>query len=315
MGSTLTDRVREAVQGTAPAPPEMAPEGAAEHGEYERAVDGAMEWLGQYEAHFVRALPEHISVREFFAALREALPGLRRCTAASILQAALTCARFGLVPDGHHAVLVADGPLAVFIPMYPGLVELMLRSGRVLSVHVGEIYKTDEWTYEPSAPPPADFTLRPRPHLPRAERGEPILAYAFCWMLGPGGRPVRSHVVLMGREEAEEIRDLHSRAYQRAEEGGTRDSAWHRFFVRMWIKTALRRLAKLVPASAEVVQLLKADEAGELGKPQILYAPEPARRSQGRPLPRKGRGRGRRRSQPRKRSRAQRRNGGRRRTS
>ncbi|MBC9729894.1 recombinase RecT [Streptomyces sp. TRM68367] len=282
MSNTLLSRVKAATSGApAPAGPPLEdvqhdpgqdiPETPAEHAEQEAAADAAMEWLLRYEGQFTEALPKHMDTGAFFAAVRNLLPDIAGCSPASQLQSLLTCARFGLIPDGHQAVIKADGRTAVFVPTYHGYIDLMYRSGRVQSVHVGMIHAGDDWTFEPSAPQPDDFMHRPRVELPKEQRGEPILAYAFCWMRGGG----RSQVIVLSREDAEQIRDEYSEAYRRAEQTGKRDSFWHTRFPDMWLKTGIRRLFKYVPTSPELRQLAAADEAGEQGLPQILHAPDP----------------------------------------
>lgn len=205
--STLKDRVRAATteQPTAEAtvfglaedakpstPEQLHTSAQAEGGDI---ADVALNWLERYGNEFTRALPSHIDTGAFLAAVRAALPGLVRCTPASLLQALLTCARFGLIPDGRHAVIRREGKQAVFVPMAQGYVELMYRSGRVGSVHVGMIHEGDEWNFEPTAPAPLDFTHRPALTLPKKDRGEAILAYAFCWMASGA----RSQVVILTR--------------------------------------------------------------------------------------------------------------------
>ncbi|MGC5412117.1 recombinase RecT, partial [Streptomyces sp. DT225] len=138
---------------------------------------------------------------------------------------------------------------AVIVPMAQGYVELMYRSGRVGSVHVGMVHEGDEWSFEPTAPAPLDFTHKPALTKSKAERGEPILAYAFAWMESGA----RSQVIVLTREDAEEIRDQYSQAYQQAQQSGAKDSFWHTDFFAMWRKSALRRLHKVVPMSAELV--------------------------------------------------------------
>ncbi|MEV6565946.1 recombinase RecT [Streptomyces kronopolitis] len=287
--STLKDRVRAATsaagdpQKRAAVPPAETVGGGtpdelqvAERAEGGETTDAVLAWLERYGDHFTKALPSHVDSGAFFAAVRAALPGLAPCTPASLLQALLACARFGLVPDGRHAVIRREGSLAVFVPMYQGYVDLMYRSGRVASVHVGLIHAGDEWEYTPTAPAPLDFTHRPALELTREQRGKPILAYAFCWMTGGAAR---SQVVLLSREDAEEIRDEYSEAYQRALAEGRADSFWHTDFNAMWCKSALRRLHKVVPMSAELVQLGKADDAGDSGRAQVLHAPDEDRQA------------------------------------
>ncbi|MFD9903855.1 recombinase RecT [Streptomyces sp. NPDC059063] len=325
--STLKDRIRAARQPEPAAPAaadehDQAPDAPAEladvrgHHEVEPAVSQtAMEWLARYRDAFEEALPAHVDGGAFFAAVRAALPDLVRCTPASTLQALLACARFGLIPDGVQAVIKREGCLAVFVPMYQGYIELMYRSGLVESVHVGLVHESDEWTFEPSALVPLDFVHKARPELPKEERGPVVLAYAFAWLRGGA----RSQVVVLSREDAEEIRDEYSEAYRRAEESGTRDSFWHTDFTAMWSKSAVRRLAKVVPTSAELRALGTAEDAGDAGQVQVLHTPDPeaalllaeadaaaaaAEASQD-PAPSKGSGRGR--AQPKRVSRRERR--------
>ncbi|MFB7496021.1 recombinase RecT [Streptomyces sp. NPDC056161] len=281
--TTLRDRVlaniteAPAMRGRpAPASAEEAPvpaapatlEEAAAGDPVQESADAALTWLGRYEGHITDALPSHMQPGPFLAAVRAVLPKLCSCNPASVLQATLTAARFGLVPDGRVAVITNEFGRATFIPTYRGYIELMERSGRVASVRVGMVYEGDEYAYEPSAPSPLDFTHRQDPAL--KDRGKPLFAYAFAW--STGGH--RSQVVTVNREEAEEIRDKHSRAYLEAEVSGKRDSFWHTDFDAMWWKTAARQLEKVVPLSAEVRALVEADRAGEEGRVQVLHAPE-----------------------------------------
>ncbi|MET8747219.1 recombinase RecT [Streptomyces sp. NPDC004728] len=283
METSLLDRVKTA-GSNGPAPvglpledvqhnhcADVLPETAAGHDEHEALKDAGMEALRRYEDEFADVLPRHVPPRKFLAAVRNVLPDVRDCTPASVLQSLLTCARFGLLPDGHQAVIKAEGKRAVFIPTYHGYIDLFYRSGRVDSVVVGLIHENDVWHYEPSAPVPDDFMHRPAVHLPKAQRGPAILAYAFCRTKGGG----RSHVIVLSREDAEEIRDEYSQAYQRAEKSGKRNSFWHTRFLDMWLKTAVRRMAKYVPLSTEVRMLAESDDAGDEGTSQILHAPDP----------------------------------------
>jgi phage RecT family recombinase len=270
--STLKDRVKAATSGGATASEDVEhsrADGAEETpaGHDEQAAASFAEWLGRYGQDVEAALPQHIDARTFLAVVRGALPNLiGRCTPASILQSVITCARFGLLPDGKQAVITAEDRTAVFIPTYRGYVELMYRSGLVKSVVTGLVYEGDEWTFEPTAPAPLDFTHKPQILASAEERGRPLFAYAFAWLDGGA----RSAVSIVTREQAEDTRDEFSKAYQRAEQTGAKDSFWHLRFDDMWVKTAIRRLAKLVPTSAELRALAAVEQAAEDGRPQIL---------------------------------------------
>ncbi|MEU1853645.1 recombinase RecT [Streptomyces sp. NPDC019990] len=229
-----------------------------------------MEWLERYNTEFDDALPAHISRAAFFAAVRSLLPTLARCTPASTLDALLACARFGLVPDGRHAVIVREGQMARFIPMAQGYVDLMCR-GEVQSVVVEVVRENDHFQWVPTAPLGEDLVHVPARGM-KSERGEATRVYAFAWFRN--GQ--RSRAVVLDREEAEEIRDEHSRAYREAVAEGREDSYWHRYFLQMWMKSAVRRLPKYVRMSTELLTaLMAADDAGEAGEAQSFHAPDP----------------------------------------
>ncbi|MGA5202714.1 recombinase RecT [Streptomyces variegatus] len=252
----------EAPAGTVPTVPSSAETAEALHA-----------WLTRFEGQILRRLPKGTEPGPFLAAVRDRLPALEGCSPASILEAVLACASFGFNPDGREAVLTREGPLAVFIPTYRGYVRAMTNSGAVTSIRTGLVYACDEFVYEPTRPVPDDFR-----HVPnmdarkrKAERGEPVFAYAFAWLAGGD----RSQPVILSREDGEEIRDQYSRAYQRAVTEGREDTFWHTDFWHMVVKSAIRRLPKTVPMSAEVHALMAVDEAADERRPQLEHAPDP----------------------------------------
>jgi recombination protein RecT len=269
----LMDRVLAATGGGRPAPeqpttePVEPPVGEATQAQ----VDAVQEYLDKHGDKFAASLPKHMPYEAFQAAVAALLPRLGRCTPASLRMALLTCARFGLVPDGYEAAIEVQGNKAVFVPTYKGYVRLMYRSGLVASVHCGLVHEHDEWAVSPSAPAPDDFTLKIRPDLSPEERGKALFAYAFV-RLKDGSR---SQVVYVNRHKAAQLRDEWSYAYKLAEQTGRKDSFWHRDFDHMMLKSGLKALFPWVPTSAELVALAEADDAGERGEVQIVHAPRP----------------------------------------
>ncbi|MFJ7090443.1 recombinase RecT [Streptomyces mirabilis] len=273
MTETLMDRVLAATGGGRPAPEQnAAPQVEPPVGEATPAqVDEVQEYLDKHGDKFRASLPSHVPYETFQAAVAARLPRLAGCTPASLRMALLTCARFGLVPDGYEAVIDVQGNKAVFIPTYKGYVRLMYRSGLVASVHCGLVHECDEWEVRPSAPAPDDFTLKTRPDLSDEERGKALFAYAFV-VLKDGSR---SQVVFVNRAKAGQLRDEWSYAYKLAEQSGRKDSFWHRDFDHMMLKSGLKALFPWVPTSAELVALVEAEDAGERGDVQIVHAPRP----------------------------------------
>jgi len=236
-------------------------------------VDAVQAYLDKYREKLAAALPSVLPYEEFAAHVAELLPRLGRCTPASLRMALLTCARFGLKPDGYEAAIQVQGNKAVFIPRYQGYVRLMLRADPGATVHCGLVYESDTWRVRPSLPAPDDFELETHPELPDEERGKALFAYAF--LVNSAGQ--RSQVVTVNRSRAAQLRDEWSYAYKLAEQTGTRDSFWHRDFDHQMKKSALKALFPWVDTSAEVVALVRADDAGDRGEVQIVHAPDPER--------------------------------------
>ncbi len=239
------------------------------------ANDQMLRWLNERKSYFAAALPRHINEGQFIQAALAAIyktPALQKCKPETLMMALMSCAKFGLDPDGVHAAIVPYGDQAQFVPMYMGYIELMYRSGMVESVVFDHIRDGDRWRYNLASRPPDDFEHEP--DLLNRHKGEPILAYAFAWMKGGA----RSQVMFLNRAEAEEIRDTRSKAYQRAElkrqtepgryaqhpDWGIYNSTWHTDFDAMWLKSPVRRLAKRVPTSPEIRELLKVDDQLDL---------------------------------------------------
>jgi phage RecT family recombinase len=237
-------------------------------------IDAVQAYLDKLGDKIAASLPQHVPYEQFQAAVAALLPKVARCTPASLRMALLTCARFGLVPDGYEAAIQVQGNKAVFVPRYQGYVRLMYRSGLVSSVHCGLVHEHDEWKVTPSAPAPDDFHLSIRPDLSDEERGRALFGYAFV-VLKDGSR---SQVVYVNRHKAAEIRDEWSYGYKLAKQQG-RKTYWDEDenFDHGMKKTALKQLFPWVPTSAELVALAKADDAGERGDVQIVHAPDPER--------------------------------------
>lgn len=261
--STIKDRVAQRATGRRPRSAELQ----------RQRVATVRHLFTQMKPQFQMALPKHVGVDRF---LRMALtcvqknPQLLNCTQESLLAALLEAARLGLEPGTRQAAIVPYKQQATLVVQWQGLVELMYRSGRITSVVAEFIHEGDEWEYRIGD----GGGFWHRPNLLAADRGEPVLCYAFAEMKGGG----RSKIVVLTRRDAEEIRDKYSKAYAQAEQHRREDpdgfarhpdsawftSVWHSDFNAMWRKSAVRRLADWVPQSPELLELLQQENpAGE----------------------------------------------------
>lgn len=200
----------------------------------------------QVEAHvadFASVLPSHIKPEQF---ARLAVGALRRNpdlykaavqNPPSLLNALLEAARLGLEPGTPEFYLTprfGKDPGVLGITGYRGEVELIYRAGAVTSVKAEVVYERDRFEFRPDMERPVhevDWF---------ADRGKVLGAYAYAEMVGGGV----SKVVVIGPADIERAKSASSTAAKSF-------SPWHTDFAAMVLKTAVHRLAKWVPTSAE----------------------------------------------------------------
>jgi recombination protein RecT len=192
--------------------------------------------------------PERLARVVLTAANRQ--PKLLSCTKESIWQSVLDCAAMGLEPDAWgRAYLVPyedrrnNRVLCQLIIGYKGLVELAMRSGRVKSIKSEVVYERDEFAYA--------FGLNERmDHIPaQGDRGRATHAYAYA-ILTDGG-----HVFeVLSVADVERVRSRSK---------GGQSGPWQTDWEMMARKTAIRRLAKMLPLSSEFRDAVERDPGGD----------------------------------------------------
>lgn len=208
--------------------------------------------LANLKPSIVRALPRHMDPDRV---LRIALtsikknPKLLECTADSLCACLLTCSQRGLAPDSssQHAHLIpfkdrkSNITVCTLIFGYSGLMDLALRHPNVRSFHVPQVvYENDHAEFE--------YGLEPKlVHKPPSgpDRGKPVAYYAVA-KLENGDTPF----VWLWYDDAVRVRD----AIPHWQTG-----AWKDHFDAMALKTAVRRLCKWLPSSADLQDALAAD--------------------------------------------------------
>jgi recombination protein RecT len=207
----------------------------------------------------VSALPAHIPVQSFIATVLTACsvePKLLRCDRQSLFLSCLKAARDGLLPDGREAALVPflDAGVvivATYMPMVAGLLKKVRNSGELASFSANPVFAEDVFEYELGD---AERIV----HKPawRKERGPLVGAYAIART--KDGNVYRR---VLGLQDIELIK-----AFSKAKKG-----PWHGpFESEMWVKSAIRRLSKILPQSSDINQYLMsgpklpADEAGSV---------------------------------------------------
>jgi len=195
----------------------------------------------QMADQFARALPKHLPAERFARVAITALtrtPKLAECTQASLMKCLLDLSAMGLEPDGRRAHLIPYGTECTLIIDYKGLVELIRRSGDVISIRSETVCEKDlfEWkngeiTHEVNW---------------REPRGEVQAVYAEAVM-----KSGERQTATMTRQEVDAIK-VRSRAGN--------NGPWKTDWAEMAKKTAVRRLAKMLPLSSEIMSHVERDD-------------------------------------------------------
>jgi recombination protein RecT len=190
---------------------------------------------------FARALPKHLPAERFARIAITATtrtPKLLECTPASVMKCLLDLSAMGLEPDGRRAYLIPYAKECTLIVSYMGLIELIRRSGDVDSIRAETVCEKDEFSW-------SNGEIIHEINW-RESRGEVQAVYAVAKM-----KSGETQSATMTRDEVEAIRKR-SRA-------GT-SGPWVTDWAEMAKKTAVRRLSKMLPLSAEIFQQVAQDD-------------------------------------------------------
>lgn len=198
-----------------------------------------------------QVLPKTITPQRLlgiFTMIFSSSPKLRECSQKSLIGAVIQTAQLGLQPGsiGHiHLVPFQNkGVLECqLIIGYKGFVELVNRSGQATILSAEVVYERDQFQYEQGLNP----ILR---HIPAVgDRGEKRGVYCIAKNL----LAMEKVFIYLQKDEIEKI--------QKASKASASDySPWKVWPEEMWKKTAVKRIAKLLPLSAESEKAISADE-------------------------------------------------------
>lgn len=202
-----------------------------------------------------RALPQHMPPERFIRVVLTAVQinaNLLTVNRQSLWNSCMRAAQDGLLPDGREGVIVPfkDGnpnspthgqQIAQWMPMIYGLLKRFRNSGQFKSVNTGIVREKDEFEYW------VDERGEHMRHVPSDDTGQPIKAYAVA-ITKDGGSMIR----VMSRADIEK-----RRAVSRAKDG----PMWKEWWDEAAMKTVLRNLAKRLPTSSDLDDLLRRDDA------------------------------------------------------
>jgi recombination protein RecT len=212
--------------------------------------------VASYRDDFATVLPTHIRPDTFVRVAQGALKRGKKQgnryeleIAASnnpgvFLAALLDAARLGLEPGTEQYYLTprkTKGQLEILgIVGWQGYVELMYRAGAVSSVVAEVVREKDHYEYERGV---HEVPIHRYPKFAGEKtRGPLIGVYAYARMT----TGAVSRVIELGEEDIEVIK-------KSAQGASSEYSPWQTHTKDMWLKSAVRQLAKWVPTSAERV--------------------------------------------------------------
>jgi recombination protein RecT len=208
-----------------------------------RQADTSIKGIPQSDVikeQIARALPTHLKPDRFIRIALTALtktPKLADCTQPSFFRCLLDLSSMGLEPDGRSAYLIPYGNECTLILSYTGLIELARRSGEITSIRSELVCEHDDFTWENGKiTHKVDW---------RKPRGEIQAAYAEA-ILASG----ETQTATMTKDEIDGIR-------KRSKSGTS--GPWATDYGQMAKKTTLRRLCRLLPLSANIVDHIEKD--------------------------------------------------------
>ncbi|NUW71391.1 recombinase RecT [Vibrio mediterranei] len=196
-------------------------------------------------------LPSHIKVETFVKSAAIAIfnnSSLIKADRNSVISSLILAAKDGLVCDGREAALVpystkTNGGFiqkAQYMPMVDGVLKRARQSGQIKMIMAKPIFESDHFDYY------ADENGEHFKYVPAmTQRGNLQRVFAAAMMTNG-----ELQIEVLTLEDIER-----SRAHSKT--GNNENGAWKNFYDRMAVKTALHRLARRLPNSSELIEMLE----------------------------------------------------------
>ena len=194
----------------------------------------------KFKEQVALALPKHMTPERFTRIALTALtrtPKLQSCTQTSLFKCLLDLSAMGLEPDGRTAHLIPYGEECTLVIDYKGLIKLVRNAGDVVSIRAENVCENDVFSWENGIITHKVNWLKPR--------GNFLAVYAEAKL-----RSGEVQTAVLTNDEVESIR-------KRSRSGNS--GPWQTDAGEMRKKSALRRLCKLLPLSAEAEEHIDRD--------------------------------------------------------
>lgn len=218
---------------------------------------------------FEAALPQQIPVDRFVRTIVTAVqlqPELLAVDRRTLISSCMKAAQDGLLLDGREAGLGVyndrrnGGQMVAYLPMVGGILKKIRQSGEISSIRAHVVNQGDEFDFELGD----TERIHHKPSL--CAPGDPVAVYAIAkFKDGDIQREV------MSRAQVERIR---------AKATGIGKACWASEWDEMAKKTVIRRLAKRLPSSNDLDQVLASDNVNYEPIVSALVSEQPAAQMQ-----------------------------------
>jgi recombination protein RecT len=220
--------------------------------------------LSRMTKEFETALPTAIPADRFIRTVVTAVqmqPDLLGADRRTLMSACMKAAQDGLLLDGREAGLSVyndrqnGGKTVAYLPMVGGIMKKVRQSGEISSIRAHVVYEGDQFEYELGD----EERIIHKPSLSQ-QGGKALAVYAIArFKDGDIQREVMSFA------QVEKIR---------AKATGIGKACWASEWGEMAKKTVIRRLAKRLPSSNDLDQVLQSDNALSQGVTQVAVIDE-----------------------------------------
>ena len=203
------------------------------------AAQGTLEAMAD---KFSAALPPHIDVNKFISVGKLAInknPKLLDLDRNSLWQTFMKAAQDGLLLDGREAAAVPYKNQVSYLPMVDGIIKLMHNSGLIKTISADVVYKNDCFEYEKGS----KAYVKHMPLL-SGDRGERYAVWCYVETVVGG-----EYIEIMDMKQIEDCRKV-----------AKSQNVWNTWYDQMAKKTILKRMAKLLPKSDALNNVLKTDD-------------------------------------------------------
>jgi len=178
-------------------------------------------------------------------------PALFDCDPTSFLAAGVAAAQLGLEPNDARGLAYLlpyndkrRGKIVQLIIGYRGMIDLARRSGMVSSINVFAVFEGDHFDYRLGLDPTIE-------HVPAGDNADDPTKLTHVYAVAKvNGDP---QFVVLTRKQVDKTRASSQGA-------SSSYSPWNTHYVEMAMKTAIRRLCKLLPQTVEVAQAMTNEE-------------------------------------------------------